>query len=163
MAASADPRMVRAGSSIRFDVGGSADGYDPDSVKSAIVAELHRYLDVQYAEISAGGSFAEYFGWPFRLDVVAQLRSDYGSADDVSSIVRHAVYEATGYLPSVSIPGLGQPDQVTPTPGALPSLPNPFKEIFGEVNFILVLVLILGVVLVMNVGGKTTRVGLAIP
>src|SRR5262245_57852514 len=113
---------IPAGTSIQFSVSGSADGFDDDDAQTAVRTELSRYFGVVRVYLDAPALSGIYSAWPWTADVVITTREAYGTIGDVSSIVAHAVYEATGYMPSVSAPRYGQPSNEDP--GILPSLPN---------------------------------------
>jgi hypothetical protein len=156
--------MIRTGSAIRFDAAGSSDGWDDADTRSRIDIELSKYFRVQAIDLKAGGSFAEYFGWPFRADITVTTREDYGELNDVSSIVAHAIYEATGYMPTVSVPSAGQPSQPTPDVGGNPLSPvyDLLSGLDSTARFVLVVVALVAVAFIVGVGGKTTRLGVAL-
>ena len=169
--------MVRAGATITLQANGTADGYDSGQVRSAMVAELGKYFRVSGLDLSVGGSFAEYFGWPYTANLTITTQRDYGEAGDVASIVAHALYNATAYLPTVSAPQV-QP-QVGAGSGAGSGIVDSFADALAGLgkgigegvgaatkptidNLMgpLLLVGLVAVVLVVSVGGKTTRIGL---
>jgi hypothetical protein len=174
---------IAAGTPIQFSVSGAADGFDDDDAQNAVRTELSKYFTVQRVYLDAPALGGIYSGWPFTADIVVQTKEAYGDVTGPASIVAHAVYEATGYMPSVSAPAFGGPsnsdpsivngsgigdllsntaDSISKSIGdALRNIIKPTAE--GAVDVIMPLVIVVAViaiVLVVNVGGKTTRVGI---
>ncbi len=93
--------MVPAGSSLTFDIRGTAGGWSfttTDAVREALIAALQSDFVVQSVTIAGQGSFYELMEWQFSGRVVVKPLSAYGAIDDVASMVTHAIYEATGSL-----------------------------------------------------------------
>lgn len=176
--------MIPANTSIQFSVSGAADGWDDDDTQTAIRSELSKYFGVLRAYIDAPALGGVYYGWPWTGEIAVVTREAHAEVNDVTSIVAHAIYEATGYMPAVSAPAYGQPSNEDP--GVLPSLPSAtgigeaiaaatkaigdgLKNILkptaeGAVDAVMpvvIVVAVIAIVLVVNVGGKTTRVGLS--
>jgi len=121
--------MVARGTRIIADVSGSADSYfsitpwnatDDASLRSNVDMLLSQYFNVYDIQIES--ATFDPGQWSFRAHCDLLVLADYGNLDDVASIIRHAFYEATGYLPTVTIPqtsqGLtGQPGQTPLPPG----------------------------------------------
>src|SRR5688572_3011183 len=100
--------MVPAGTILRYDARGTAGGWTvatQDGVRSAIATELAKYLSVVSCRINGQGSFYELLEWDFVAQIAVETRGAYSAERDVRDIVAHAVYEATGHMPSV-----GEPD-----------------------------------------------------
>jgi hypothetical protein len=168
---------IPAGTSIRFSVSGSADGFDDDDAQNAVRAALAQYFGVQRVYLDAPAFGGVYSGWPFTADIVVTTREAYADASGPASIVAHAVYEATGYMPSVSAPSYGGPTNEEPsTLGIAESISAATKAIGDGLRNILqptaegavstlmplvIVVAVIAIVLVVNVGGKTTRVGIS--
>jgi len=168
---------IPAGTSIRFDVSGNADGLDDADTTIAVRAELAKYFTVQRVSLDASTVF-EYSGWPFRADVVVQTTEAYGDVNGPASIVAHAVYEATGYMPSVSAPSYGGPSQPDDSMGGfgdtLRDLASSVGDAIGNVvkgatdpvasefNKILIVVAVVAVVLIVSAAGKTTKLGVGV-
>jgi hypothetical protein len=163
--------MVRAGDRFTFDISGIAGGWTfttIDAVQADIAAQLRTHFDLQTLTVDAGGSFYELMQWPFRAIVNLTVREAHNAVNDVSAVVAHDVYLATGYLPSVSATSAGQPAQ-TPREGAIPDIPGMIgdaikkitKPATDEFNFLFLGVAVVAIVLVVYVGGRTTRVGVA--
>ncbi len=176
--------MIPARTSIQFSVSGSADGFDDDDAQTAIRSELSKYFVVQRVYLDASIFSGVYYGWPWTGEVVVSTKEAYGDVNGPASIVAHAIYVATGYMPSVSAPAFGGPSN--DEPGIVPSLPSAssigdaiaaatkaigdgLKNILkptaeGAVDAVMpivVVVAVIAIVLVVNVGGKTTRVGIS--
>lgn len=169
---------IPAGESIRFTVTGAADGFDDDDAQNAVRDELSKYFGVQ--RVYLDGQAFGYSGWPFTAEVVIVTREAYGDVNGPASIVAHAVYEATGYMPSVSAPAFGGPSQDDPSVidgsgigDLLRNIPRAIGEGIRDVLQptaegardtimpIVIVVAVIAIVLVVNVGGKTTRVGIS--
>jgi hypothetical protein len=158
--------VIPADVSIRFEVAGTAGGWlptDRDAVRAAVLAAMNDTFRVETATINLATDYLGWsFEWPFTMQITAAPRSTYGALADVESMLVHAVYEATGYIPTVSVPDAGQ--------AAQPDLPadeeNPIakflKSLEGDLIGTLVLIAIVLVALFYFVGGKTTRVGVAL-
>jgi len=160
--------MIPAGTRLAFEVRGTAGGWIPtsvDALHSEIVQELSALpLSVESVTIAEGGEIYEVLEWPFTARIVVVTRNAHAKAEDVAAIVQHGVIEATGN--AVAIGGAGsQAGDPRMDPGGL--------DIFGgigsllggiqrEANFVLILVAVILIVLVVRVGGKTTRVGVAL-
>lgn len=183
--------MIAANQSIKFSVSGSADGWDDDDAQTAIRTELSKYFGVQRVYIDAPALGGVYYGWPWSGEVVVTTREAHAEIGDVSSIVAHAIYEATGYMPSVSAPAFGGPsnedgwvdgggigdllkgagnsvsDAVAgigdAIGNALGGAAKPLTDEFDKtINKLLIGVAIIAVVLIVSTAGKTTRVGVAL-
>lgn len=174
---------IPAGTSIKFTVSGSADGFDDDDAQARVRSELSKYFGVQRVYLDAPAFGGVYTAWPFTAEVVVSTREAYGDVNGPASIVAHAVYEATGYMPSVSAPAFGGPEEPSWLPNAssvgtaigdavsaatkaigdgLKNILQPTAE--GAVQTLMpvvIVVAVIAIVLVVNVGGKTTRVGVA--
>lgn len=173
--------MVPAGSVLSFELRGTAGGWVPttlDALRSDLVNYLSSYVTVQALTVQNEGSFYEQLEWQFISRVTVVTWEAYGKPEDVASIVAHAVYEATGNLPSVGT--IGSQGASTPGAGLASSVSDAIKSVgdtLGQtvanllkpsvdeaksaVMPVLVLVAVVAVVLVVSVGGKTTRVGLS--
>jgi hypothetical protein len=155
--------MVSAGSTLSFDARGTAGGWLPvtvDSVRQDISDALAGYFLVQSVTVNNQGSFYELEQWQYVARITVRTREAYGAVDDAGSIVAHAVYDATGYLPTVGAVGSQGASGVPSGGGIADTIADAFKGITGELNTTLVIV---GLVLVAGVfvlSGKTTRVGI---
>lgn len=113
--------MIPAGTTITFQVAGSTGigltgfGTSPDSVRNDVTAYLSGFFDVYSVTVNAESllqSAIEFsWNWTYTATVTLGTREDYGSVDDIGSIVAHAFYQAGGALPTVSAPDYGEPTQ----------------------------------------------------
>lgn len=152
--------MVPAGSLLTFDFRGTAGGWVPtteDQVRSDLIAQLGGFLTVQSLELHGQGAFYELLEWQFTGRLVARTQVAHAQLADVESIVAHALYEATGHAGTVGAKGT-QGDIGSDSPGIVKTITD---GIVGEFNFALLILAAVAIVLVVSVGGKTTRVGLS--
>jgi hypothetical protein len=162
--------VVSNGAALAFDVSGVAGGWLPvteDGVRSAIVAELGKYFRVVSVVVTPGGSAYEVLEWPFRATVNVVTMTGYANQTDAASVVAGAVYDATLHMPTVGALGTQEdPRTADDGGGFLDPVLDPIKDLVsgiqGEFNLVLLAVGIVAVVLVVKLGGKTTRVGVAL-
>lgn len=118
--------MVRAGTSLTFQVQGQTASYlppDSSSLRASVIAFLSAYFFVEAVEVTTRGAAGrimagEFWNYDYSAIVTVSPRSDYGAVRDVGSVIQHAFYAASGGMPTVStdfnetIGGTGS----TPTP-----------------------------------------------
>lgn len=173
--------MVPAGSVLSFELRGTAGGWIPttlDALRSDLVNYVSSYMTVQALTVQNEGSFYEQLEWQFTARLTVQTWDTYGDVKDVASIIAHAVYEATGNMPSVG--AVGSQGASTAGAGLAASIADAIQAVGTTVGQtvanalkpsvdtatsalmpILLIVGVVAVVLVVSVGGKTTRVGLS--
>lgn len=103
--------MVRAGQSVTLSVQGRTGGFfrpEAGAMRSDVIGFISAYFTVESVEInirSALGSIAagELWNYDYSALVTVKPRSDYGSPDDIASIVAHAFYITGGALPTVQV------------------------------------------------------------
>jgi hypothetical protein len=166
--------MVPAGSVLSFEVRGVAGGWTPttlDSLRSDLVSYLSSYVGVQALNVRNAGAFYEQLEWPFVATMTVQTYEAHAAASDVGSLISHAIYEATGNMPTVG--GIGsQGGMPTETGGGglFGSIGDAVGDLIGgatapitsEFNFILLAVGAVAVVLLVSLGGKSTRIGVGL-
>jgi hypothetical protein len=167
--------MVAGGTVLTFDAQGVAGGWVPateDAVRSDLVEQLGRSFVVESVTVTGQGSFYELLEWPFVARIVVQTHEAYADVADVRSIVAHAIYEATGNMPTVGNVGsqgaIGSGGFFGSIADAIRGVGDSVGDAVGgatrpitqEFNFVLIAVAAVAIILIVNVGGKTTRVGL---
>lgn len=143
--------MVRAGTALTVEVTGTAGSWwNPANAfvtENGIVADVRAaclpYMNVDTFTIDDRG-ISDVVEWTYRASLTIRPKADYGDADDLASIVAHAFYEATGYLPSATV-GPGSQPGLPPPPINLPAL--------GAWTTVLVVgVAVIAIVVVVKVG-----------
>lgn len=157
--------MVAAGARLVFDVSGVAGGWFPvtvDQARADIVSQLNAWFTVESFVLTPGGEPYELLEWPFAGALAVRPKSAYATVDDAGSVVAHAIYLATDHLPTVGPEGSQHDPRTEPGGGILDSLTALIDGVQKQANFMLILVAVVAVVLIVNVGGKHTRVGLSL-
>lgn len=143
--------MIPGGTSLSYQITGQASVFstffnDAAGVRSDVISALSAYFNVQNVTVDAESALEQYenlelTAWQYSATVTLVTRSDYGSVDDIGSVVAHAFFDATGYLPTVTNPDYGEPAQQAPTTGggtgisdAATSLFDGLKSIFTNIT-----------------------------
>lgn len=113
--------MVRANSTITFSVSGTTAGLIPTnavSVRSTVADRLSLYFDLLTLTITPPSWMqsilnVEWLHWSYTASVTLKTRVDHADIDDVRAVVANAFYTATGAMPTVSAPALGEVEQPT--------------------------------------------------
>jgi hypothetical protein len=123
--------MYRAGTEETFVIVGSAEsfwtsldfwnGVSSPRLASEVEGRLLGRIDV-FTDTIADRGFSDLGTWQYRAVMQAASRSDHASVNDVAAIIRNAFYEATGYLPTVSVISAGQAEPPQLAPGILPDV-----------------------------------------
>ena len=141
---------------------------NPQKVLSEVSAALPAVgLQVRGSNLNVGAHSA-FFGGPFDVTLslqVANGQGGFGTLDDVISVINHAVYVATGSMPTGgSIPAIqrpGQPTTATGQPtGANPGAPTNLSQWFLQNSTTVMLVagvIFLGPPLLQSVSGGRRR------
>jgi hypothetical protein len=163
--------MVRAGTSLTIEVTGTAGSWwnplnafeTENGIKADVRAALLPYMSVDRLDIDDRG-ISDVVEWDYRATLTVRPKADYGAADDVASLVAHAFYEATGYLPSATVGSGSQPPLQPPAfdPGAagkgiVDAITNLLKGLQGTATLVIVGAVVL-VVLVAKSGAVKVRV-----
>lgn len=142
--------MVRAGTSITYQVQGNTQSWyppDPSSLRAGVIAFLSAYFFVETAEVNVRSvssriMSAEFWNYDYTAIVTVVPRSDYGSSRDIASVIQHAFYTATGGMPTVGT-------DFRDTIGGISEqgLPNPFKDLAKLPQMVIVgIVIIVGLI-----------------
>lgn len=120
--------MIAANTTITFAVAGTTAGLvptDATSVRSTVADRLSLYFDLLAFTLKPpswidGIVNVEWLHWSYTASVTVKTRIDHGDIDDVRSVVANAFYVATGAMPTVSAPSLGEIQQppATDYPGS---------------------------------------------
>ena len=113
--------MVRAGTALTFVVAGRTAGLFPvnaGDVRNDVINRLIPFCTVDNVIINkpALGEIvdpSQWFHWDYTATVMLRPKADYGTADDVGSIIANAFYQAAGAVPTVTqgttiVPPIGQ-------------------------------------------------------
>lgn len=115
--------MVAANTTITFAVSGTTAGLvpvDATDVRSTVADRLSLYFTVLALTVKPpswidGIVNVEWLHWSYTASVTLKTRIAYGDIDDIRSVVANAFYIATGAMPTVSAPALGETQQLPAT------------------------------------------------
>lgn len=120
--------MIKAKSTITFSVSGTTAGIvpvDATDVRTTVADRLSLYFDLLALTIKPpswleGIVNVEWLHWSYTASVTVKTRVDHNDIDDVRSVVANAFYVATGAMPTISAPALGEMQQppATDYPGS---------------------------------------------
>lgn len=120
--------MVAANTTITFAVSGTTAGLvpvDATDVRSTVADRLSLYFTVLALTVKPpswidGIVNVEWLHWSYTASVTLKTRIAYRDIDDIRSVVANAFYIATGAMPTVSAPALGETQQppATDYPGS---------------------------------------------
>lgn len=107
--------MVSAGSTLTFDVKGTAGQWLPRTaaevraqVVDALTLQFHVYnVAMERETFLSDPENLYYWNWPYTAVVTVQTRVGYGSVDHAAAIVANAFYQGAGTMPTVTARGSG--------------------------------------------------------
>lgn len=105
--------MLKAGSTVVFDVQGSTGGalpVDDTDLRNAVINNLAAYFEVLNVSITKGSMLTnildfEWLHWNYAATVTIQTRMDYGDVEDLRGVIATAFYNGGGAVPVVTIRG----------------------------------------------------------
>lgn len=143
--------IARSGVPLVIEVTGTAGSWwnpanafvTENGIKADVRASLLPFVYVDRLEIDDRG-ISDVVEWDYGASLTVRPKADYGDGNDIASIVAHAFYEATGYLPSATVGTGSQP----PLPGPPINIP----ALGAWATIAIVGVAIIAVVVVVKVG-----------
>ncbi len=153
--------MIPAGQIIGFDFGGTAGGWVPtteDEIRSEIIGQLSQAFTVANLDLHSTGAIYEMLEWEFVGRLEVSPLQGFANMEDARSVVVHSIYEATGYMPTVTAPGAGW--SPLGSGGLTEWLSGLGSGLQQTSNLLLIGTAVVLVALVVSMGGKTTRLGL---
>lgn len=109
--------MVRRDTSLVIEASGTAGTWFGNplealatsaGIRADVTGALLPFMYVDAFTMTDRGAL-DLVEWDYRAALTVRPKSDYGSADDIASIVANAFYRATGKLPTVSVGAASQP------------------------------------------------------